>query len=252
MGIAHTIKRIFSDILAGKNIEAYVVSAIAVILAIMGVVDNAIPDDWKIAAILAALALLVFNSTRPEKSAVDLDSVLQDRQSFGAFQEVIKGKRVLWVYGPSAINILRDNAHIKREILDRGGEVHILIQDLGSEEGMNTLSQQIDKTIDLTNSIRMSIDILKHMKRWGGKFDFKLLPYAPGFSLVVVDPDERDGKVIVEFFGFNNELITERMHIEITRQQSQYWFEYWAKQFEIMWETAYAPENAPNAIPDAK
>jgi hypothetical protein len=245
MGIVRTFQRVLSDIVAGKNIEAYVVAAIAVILAIMGVLDDAIPDDWKLAAILAALALLVFNSTRPEKDMVDLDTVLLDRQSFGAFQDVIRGKKTLWIYGPSAINVLRDSPHIKREILDRGGEVKVIVQDLGASEGMGILSEQIDKTIDLENSIRMSMDILKGMKKWG-TMDYRLLPFTPGFSLVVVDPDGRDGKVIVEFFGFNNELITERMHIEITRHQSQYWFEYWAKQFETMWNAAYPPEQAKN------
>jgi hypothetical protein len=240
MGIIRTFQRVLSDIAAGKNIEAYVVSILAVILAVLGVLDDAVPDDWKLAAILAALALLVFNSTRPERDLVDLDTVLLDRQSFGAFQEVIRGKKTLWIYGPSAINVLRDSPHIKRELLDRGGEVRVIIQDLGAAEGMGILAEQIDKTIDLENSIRMSMDILKGMKKWGN-MEYRLLPFNPGFSLVVVDPDGRDGKVIVEFFGYNNELITERMHIEITRQQSQHWFEYWAKQYEIMWEAAYPP-----------
>lgn len=240
MGIVRTLRRIFVDILAGKNIEAYVIAVVAVSLAIIGVLDNAVPDDWKLAAILAALALLVFNTTRPDKQAADLDAVLLDRQSFGAFQEVIKGKRVLWIYGPSAINVLRDGPHIKREILDRGGEVRILIQDIDAAAGMQILGQQIDKTVDLVNSVRMSGDILKTMKGWGN-IDLRVLSYSPGFSLVVVDPDARDGKAIVEFFGYRNELITERMHIEITRQQSQHWFEYWARQFQTMWDDGYLP-----------
>jgi len=240
MGIVRGFRRIFADILAGKNIEAYVVAVIAVALAVAGVLDNAIPDDWKLTAILAALALLVFNTTRTDSKVVDLDAVLQDRQSFGAFHDVIKGKRVLWIYGPSAINVLRDSAHIKREILDRGGEVRIIIQDIGSEAGMHILSRQIDQTMDLKNSIIMSHDLLNRMKGWG-KVELRVLPYSPGFSLVIVDPDARDGKAIVEFFGYRNELITERMHIEITRQQSQHWFEYWAAQFQKMWDEGYPP-----------
>jgi hypothetical protein len=240
MGIVRTLRRILEDVLSGKNIEAYVIAVVAIALAVMGVLDNAVPDDWKLAAILASLALLVFNTTRPDKQAVDLDAVLLDRQSFGAFQEVIKGKRVVWIYGPSAINVLRDGPHIKREILDRGGEVRVLIQDIDAAAGMEILGQQIDKTVDLVNSLRMSGDILKTMKGWGN-IDLRVLAYSPGFSLVVVDPDARDGKVIVEFFGYRNELITERMHIEITRQQSQHWFEYWAKQFQTMWDDGYPP-----------
>ncbi len=242
MVFVRAFKRIFADILSGKNIDAYVVTIIAVVLAVMGVLDDAIPDDWKLAAILAGIALLVFDTTRPDKGSVDLDAVLRDRQSFGAFQDVVRGKRVLWVYGPSNINILRDSPHIKREILDRGGEVHVIIQDLNAPEGLEILSKQIDKTVDLKNSIMMSMDILNSMKKWGN-MEYRLLPFTPGFSLVVVDPDARDGKVIVEFFGFNNELITDRMHIEITRQESQYWFEYWARQFQEMWNAAYPPED---------
>jgi hypothetical protein len=248
MSIVRGLRRVFADILAGKNIEAYVVAAIAIALAVLGVLDNAVSDDWKLTAILAALALLVFNTTRTDNKVIDLDAVLQDRQSFGAFQDVIKGKRVLWIYGPSAINVLRDSAHIKREILDRGGEVRIIIQDMQSEAGMHILAQQIDQTMDLKNSIVMSHDLLKRMKGWG-KVELRVLSYSPGFSLVVVDPDARDGKAIVEFFGYRNELITERMHIEITRQQSQHWFEYWADQFQKMWDEARpaGQEGSPDA-----
>src|SRR5690349_23400714 len=235
MGLVRLFRRIFADIFSGKNIDAYVVTAIVIFLAVAGVLDDAIPLDWKLTGILAGIALLVFNTTRPDKQAADLDAILLDRQSFGAFQEVIKNKRVLWIYGPSAINILRDSAHIKREVLDRGGEVRIIIQDIHAEAGMQILSQQIDKTMDLENSMRMSLDLVKRMQGWG-KVEMRVLSYSPGFSLVVVDPDARDGKAIVEFFGYRNELITERMHIDITRQQSQHWFEYWAHQFQTMWD----------------
>lgn len=241
MGLVRLVRRIFADIFAGKNIDAYVVTVIAVFLAVAGVLDDAIPLDWKLTGILAGIALLVFNTTRPDKQVADLDAILLDRQSFGAFQEVIKNKRVLWIYGPSAINVLRDSAHIKREVLDRGGEVRIIIQDIHSEAGMHILSQQIDKTMDLENSMRMSLDLVNRMKGWG-KVELRLLPYSPGFSLIVVDPDARDGKAIVEFYGYRNELITERMHIDITRQQSQHWFEYWAHQFQTMWDDAKPPE----------
>ena len=241
MDIVRTFRRIFADILAGKNIDAYVVTAITLFLAVAGILDDAISTDLKITGILAGIALLVFNTTRPDKHAVDLDAVLLDRQSFGAFQEVIKNKRVLWIYGPSAINVLRDSAHIKREILDRGGEVRIIIQDIQSKDGMHILAQQIDKTMDLENSMIMSLDLVNRMQAWG-KVELRVLPYSPGFSLVVVDPDARDGKAIVEFFGYRNELITERMHIDITRQQSQHWFEYWAHQFQTMWDEAKPPQ----------
>lgn len=235
-GIINTLQRIGSDIVAGRNIEAYVISVIAVILAIAGVVDDAIPTDWKLAAILAALALLVFQTTRPEKQAADLDSVLHNRQAMGAFHDLIHGTRTLWIYGPSAINVLRDMPFIKREILDHGGKVRVMIQDPESQIGMQILHDQMDKTLDLEKSIQMSLDILANAARWG--VEYRLKDYNPGFSMVVIDPDKRNGRVIVEFLGFRNELITDRMHISISREQSQYWFDHWTKQYEALWDSA--------------
>ncbi|HUN05001.1 MAG TPA: hypothetical protein PLQ56_00310 [Aggregatilineales bacterium] len=235
MFIIRRLQRIGKDILAGRNIDAYVVGAIAIVLAILGVLDDIIPLNVKLSAILAALALLVLNTTRPETRSADLDEVLQDRRGFGRFQDLIKGRRALWIYGPSAVNILRDRPLIREDILDRGGEVRVLVQDPNAAAGLDQLHHILDQTDDLENSLRMSIDNLGRMKDWGGKFEYRLLAYSPGFSIVVVDPEGREGKVIVEFFGYQNDLITERMHIEISRQESQHWFEYWVKQYEKMW-----------------
>ncbi len=74
------------------------------------------------------------------------------------------------------------------------------------------------------------------MGDWG-KIDYRLLDYSPGFSIVVVDPDGKDGRLVIEFFGYHNDLINDRMHLQIERRSSQYWFEYWAKQYQMMWES---------------
>ena len=60
-------------------------------------------------------------------------------------------------------------------------------------------------------------------------------------SLTIVDPDGRDGRAIVEMIGFNRESINDRMHVEIRREQSNYWFEYWTQQFTQMWNMAREP-----------
>ncbi|MEZ4668924.1 MAG: hypothetical protein R3E39_13540 [Anaerolineae bacterium] len=241
-GITSTFRRVLNDVLAFRNIEAYVIVIIAVGLAVLGVLDDAVPDNWKISAILAGLALLVFQTTNPEHEAPDLDAVLQSRQTMGSFPDRIKGARTLWIYGPSAVNLLRDMPFIKREILEKNGKVRVIIQDPNSQSGMDILHDQMDKTTDLANSIRMSLDILKNASQWGG-IEYRLLPYSPGFSMVAVDPDKRDGQIIVEFIGFRNDLITDRMHVEITRSQSQHWFDHWVNQYEAMWNAAHQPES---------
>jgi hypothetical protein len=83
-----------------------------------------------------------------------------------------------------------------------------------------------------------------HAWKARGSFDYKLLNYNPGFSLVAVDPSSRNGQVIVEFHGFHNEATSSRMHIELTRQQSERWYTYWTEQFQRIWDAAAPPTSA--------
>lgn len=238
--IIRFFKRIFSDIVSGKNIESYVVSFVAVALALIGVIDDIVPDSVKFAAILAALALLLFKSTAPEDKTVDLDSVLRDRQSFTPFHEFIEGAKVLWIYGPSAVNVLRHADEIKRTVLDRGGSVRVLLQDPEATDGLNILINQLDKIHDLRDDIKTSLRTLEAISQWrtAGTVEYGVLPYSPGFSLIIVDPDGRDGRLVIEFYGYENDMISQRMHIPIRREQSQYWFEYWDQQYRLMWNSA--------------
>jgi hypothetical protein len=149
----------------------------------------------------------------------------------------------MWVYGPSSVNVLRQAADIKQEILERGGEVRILLQDPKEEASMGILRRQLDQIHSLDDDIETSLRTLRNMANWhsSGKIEYGFAPYSPGFSLTVIDPDGRDGRLIIEFYGYSNELITDRMHIQINRSTSNYWFEFWANQFIIMWNNARRP-----------
>ncbi len=236
-------QRISNDIFAGKNIEAYVVTIIALLVAILSVIEDVVPLDLQMAAILAALALLVFKSTAPETAQVDLDVILRDRQSYGPFREFIKDATVFWVYGPSAVNVLANMPDIKREILQRGGKLRVLLQDPKETESVRILHSQLDDmSYLLQDDIQRSITILKTLKQRSKNVEYRFLPYNPGYSIVVADPNGRDGRLIIEFFGFESQSINDRMHIEIHRNQTHYWFEFWASQYESMWEAGRIPE----------
>lgn len=233
-GIEREFRRILGDIARFRNIEAYVIAAVGAALVVLDVIGE-VDQGLQLTVITAALALLVFRNTRPDQRPADLDDILKDRQSYGTFRDFIHGGKVLWVYGPSNVNVLRDSSDIKRELLDKGGEVRIIIQDPAQEASLAILRQQLDPNNNLDHDIKGSLFTLNKMLTWGN-VQYRLAPYSPGFSLTIIDPDGRDGRLVVEFFGFHNEFIRDRMHIVIERRQSQYWFEYWAQQFGVMWE----------------
>lgn len=237
------LRQIADDVVTGKYLETYAVALLALIFAILVLLGNDLPLNLQNAVLLSAVALLVYKSIeRRDEARVDLDQVLHDRQSFSPFREFIKGGRELWVYGPSAVNVLTNAADIEKEILERGGSLKVVLQDYTVRHSLDILRQQLDRLSTLLEQdIQRSLAVLNGMKGQNWRVDYRLLAFSPGFSLVIVDPDGRDGRLVVEFFGFNNDRISERMHIVIYRRQSQYWFEYWAKQFEQMWKIAREP-----------
>ncbi len=252
--IKRTIQRILSDIRARRNIEAYVVTVIAIAFAVLTVAGDLVPDSLKMAAILAALGLLVFDLTVPEQAALSLDEILNDRSHFRPLPERIKGARKLWIYGPSAVNILNqeNTLAIKDSILSHAdGEFRVIIQDPDAKGAMDILVQQLDNSLDfqlqeLPAAIQITLSILRKLAGWkvSGTFEHRLLAFNPGFSMVVIDPDKNSGVAIVEFYGFYHEHTASRMNIEITRSQSERWFTYWVSQFDRMWEAARQPESA--------
>jgi hypothetical protein len=239
-----TLKRILADIRARRNIEAYILFLLALVVAVLGIVDELDPKI-QMAAILAALGYLVFQTTSPAQTSLDLDSVLQNRHSFGRFSDKVKGAREVWILAQSGINALRDD--LKREILDKGGEMRILLHN-PADPHIRYLREQIDSNQDaaanLDLDLSMALSILRKLEStdFQGKFEYRFTDYAPGFSMVVIDPKKRDGSVIVEFLGFRNEHVSERMHIEIHRHQSQHWFDYWVAQYEKLWQVARVQE----------
>jgi hypothetical protein len=112
------------------------------------------------------------------------------------------------------------------------------------------LDDQLDKDGDLRRDLQGTLKSLARMQQKAapGKMEYRFMPYSPGYSMVIVDRETRNGRIIVEFFGFRNEFITDRMHIELQRGDSQRWFEYWADQFEKMWTIARQPEGAETHV----
>ena len=110
-------------------------------------------------------------------------------------------------------------------------------------------TRQLDDSLDFpTQKFRASLEAtigkLEAMTGWTvpGSFQYRLLAYNPGFSLVAIDPSTRSGRLIVEFHAFHNEATSSRMHVEITRKQSDRWYAYWGDQFERIWAAATPPE----------
>ena len=247
------LRRVWADLRARRNLDTYVVTTIAVVFAVLGVVGDVVPEGVKWSAVFAALGLLVFRIAVPADPAATHDTLLADRDEFAdvPFPALIRDAKELWIFAPTAINLLNPQhcKAIREHVLNKGdGDVRVAVLDPANEVAVDLCVKQLDESLlyplqDFRRSLATSVDQLRRMAGWqvAGTFGFRFAEYNPGFSVVAIDPTRAHGRIIVEFHGYHNEAIGSRMHITLTRRSSERWYHYWAHQLDEIWSTARLP-----------
>lgn len=253
-------RRIGRDLKNRRHVDAYSIAFVTFVLAVLSLVPDVVPDQLRWAVLLAGVGILVWRITIPEPLVGTLDDLLHDRFAFDRkpLSERLKNAAEVCIFAPTAVNIL--SAHncelLRTGVLNKpDGIVRVVVLDLTNESAVQLATRQLDDSLDypvqdFRASLQATMRQLGIMASWHlrGSFDYRLLDYNPGFSLVSIDPATRNGHVIVEFHGFHNEATSSRMHIEISRRQSDYWYTYWTNQFSRIWEASLPPAEGPTPI----
>jgi hypothetical protein len=220
---------------------------VAVALAVLSLIGDVVPEGLRWSVVLASLGLLVYRLTLVD-SEVDVEAVLRSRLAYEevTFPSRLRGARTVWIFGPSAVNLLSGTAanELHRTVLSRAdGLLRVLVLDPGATDAVALASRQLDDGLDhpakpLAAGLADTLDLLTTIETWRkqGDFEYRLAPLNPGFSILAIDPKEKQGVIIVEFHGCHNESTESRMHIELGRRSSEHWYEYWIDQFEALWE----------------
>jgi hypothetical protein len=237
------LRSILDDIRHGRHLEAYAVFAIGLLLTPIGLLSDR-GDQLLPSALLLAVTFLVFRTAiRPLDPSPGLDRVLRTRDRLGSFAEVAGEAAELWVYGPTAVNVIVHAADLRRHVLGRGGRLRVIVQDPGSPF-LSAVRAQLDDSLDFDRTLDNSLATLRRLSD-AGDCQVRLLAFNPGFSMVVVNPTRSDGYLILELHGFGDENISDRMHLRIGRAESLHWFDYWAARYRAMWEEAATFEVSP-------
>lgn len=249
-------RRIGHDLKNRRYVDAYSVAFVTLALAVLSLVPDLIPDSVRWAVLLAGVGLLVLRITIPDSSAGSIDGLLNDRVAFdnNPIAERLRSASEVWIFAPTAVNFLSQNSEILRtSVLSKSdGTVRVVVLNPANDASVQLATRQLDDSVDyptqdVSATLQTTTHLLRSMASWPvrGSFGYRFLDYSPGFSLVAVDPNRRDGSVIVEFHGFHNEATSSRMHIEILRRQSDHWYAYWIEQFNRIWEGAVGPPTDP-------
>lgn len=254
--MADGLRRIRQDLSRRRHVEVYVVAVASVVLAVLSLVGDVVADSIRWAVVFAALSLLTYQIALPARPT-DLDDVLHSRESFAEITISSRLRRAteIWIFGPSATNLLTaDTAdHLRTSVLNRReGTVRMMVLDPSAHEAVKLAAHQLDDSAtypaaDLHRVLPAMVDRIEMMAGWdvAGTYEHRLAPFNPGFSIVAINPYGKDGLLIVEFHGVHNESTPDRMHLELTRSNSEHWFVYWRNQFEQLWSYARLPEDSP-------
>ncbi|POX55097.1 hypothetical protein C3489_12355 [Streptomyces sp. Ru71] len=248
-GIPRRLRRavtsIVADVRQQRNIEAYTVFLVGLAVAALSLAD-AVALHYQLAALLLGVNVLLFSSRRTGGDrGPSLDRVLRGREAFQPFGSLLPGVEDLWIYGPTAAHVLLHNADIRRLVLAKGGSVRcvVLAQD---EAAIAGATLQLDDSVDLGSALAHSVEILRRLAREQPRFDFRRLAFNPGFSLLIVNAHRPDAYAIVEFHGFQDDNIADRMHLRISGHESPRWLDYWVGRYDALWKAAHpdAPDEA--------
>lgn len=222
-------------------LEAYAIVALAFGAIVVGLVTDELPPGLYNAATLACLGFLVLSTVRQRAAqGFTIADVLRDRDSYEGFARLLDGASELCFYAPSGVNVLPQHLPDVKRWVKGGGRARIVVHDPEAATA-GSVRIQLDTNTDFLQDLERSLTALaRHAEP--GKLDYRLLPLNPGFSMVVINPGQRSGRVILELHGFQDPKVGDRMHIEIRRTESVPWFEYWAGRFEAIWDAAREPD----------
>lgn len=244
--IRNAASHVLSDIRRGRHLEAYTIFLLGLVLVVMGLSGFA-SERVLNSALLLAITFLVFHATTDRGGRQPaLDTALRNREVLGPFSEVLARAGQLWVYAPTGMNVIVHAADIRRHVLARGGQVRVVVQDPESPAA-DMVRTQLDDSLDFYRTLDNSLATLHKMATWGD-CRFRLLPFSPGFSMVIVNPSKPDGWLIVELHGFRDENIADRMHVRISRSNSLHWFDYWVARYEAIWAAGREPARASSRL----
>jgi hypothetical protein len=170
-----------------------------------------------------------------------VDALLQDRTSYTPLLQTISNSKHVYFLGPSLINVFRQSfTYLLDEKLKRqGSTIHVLLLDPESPAtapAAECIAEAIPERVyeDIRSTLRYIEWILTQDIR-PGIIEARGMSVNPNYSMVLLDPDEPNGKIIIEIIGYKT-IIDERPHIELIKSRDSKWYNFFYSQYRKLWD----------------
>ena len=234
------IKRVWTDINQGENIDLYLTLAVAIILAGLNVFG--IGQSMVGSITLAVLALLAFSSlVNRRKLEETVDAITRDKdvllEKFPAKQkEDMKGAKELWLIGLILNKTVNNHYPLLHEKLKQGDHIRILM--VNPDSPYNTLIAQrkfgSDSLDEIQNYQQLTLKKLCSLKTaFPQNLDIRTTDYPPFFGALAADLFSIEGVIYVEHYSYKMDSDLPK---SVFYQSDTKWFQYFSQQIRNMWD----------------
>ncbi len=147
---------------------------------------------------------------------------------------------VIYVSGMTLTRTAREYMYVWGQRLIAGATIRVMILDTET----NLLKELIlrssgETTIEYwKNKLQTVQSLISYIGQTPGSkggIELGYLPYIPSYGLVIVDPDEPNGRCIVEMY--HHESAKPNPTFELSRVDDPEWFIFFREQFDTMWRS---------------
>ncbi|MEM9817869.1 MAG: hypothetical protein AAF827_15900 [Cyanobacteria bacterium P01_D01_bin.6] len=237
------IKKAFRDISAGRNLEYYITLLFILVILALDIFNLASPDVLTNIT-LAVLALVISNSLNTREKLEELSKKLTKPESADDFFWKIKHSiepdisqaKCIGFGGAVLSRTLRDySASLEKRLLV-GAKVQIILMDPTSTAPDQAVlrSKGVSSRQFYVDTLRPSIERVGMLANASDNVELGLLPYKPAFGMIVIDPDELYGRIIVEMYPHHSDSFAPTF--ELRPDRDPHWYKHFREQFEHLWD----------------
>ena len=251
------LDKVFQDIREGQNLEVYLTLVVVLVLLLLDVF-GVVSTEAVAAGTLATLALLAYSTlTNREQMQhlVDTSAAIQ-----AVAEQAISGKpkaddffwrekrflerdfaeaSFIGIVGVTLSRTVRDYGDILESRLASDACIRFIMIDPASPAVRQAMlrSKGIGESFykDLLRPTIDRICNLADLAESSGTVELGLLPYAPSFGLILIDPHEPYGRVIVEVYQHRSSAFNPTF--DLNAQRDSRWYKFFLEQFDLLWES---------------
>lgn len=236
-------QRLIRDIKKGKNLEYYTILFLIIVILIVDIFNLA-SFEVLTNITLAVLALVVYSLLNTKQGFDELSDKIVKPQGADAFfwkaknsvEDRFSRAKHIEISGAVLSRTLRDYRAVLEDRLRAGASIRIILMDPKSTAPDQAVlrSKGISDRQFYLDTLRPTIERVGVLGEISEHIELGLVPYKPAYGMILIDPDEAHGSIIVEMYPHHSDSFAPTF--ELFPVQDPHWHRFFRTQFISVWE----------------